>query len=105
MILEVALDADPEWDSSSDWPRLAQAAAEAAIVHQAGMLLWLALVVISLVLFLTVERRQWRGLLTVCVLGQNSKRWLLACRIVALTSSTLWAAVVSLLRLWASTGI
>ena len=35
MIVEVALDADPEWDSSSDWPRLAQAAAEAAIAESA----------------------------------------------------------------------
>lgn len=35
MILEVALDADPEWDSSSDWPRLAQAATEAAIAESA----------------------------------------------------------------------
>ncbi|MEO5809599.1 MAG: rRNA maturation RNase YbeY [Sphingomicrobium sp.] len=35
MIVEVSLDADPEWDSSSDWPRLAQAAAEAAIAESA----------------------------------------------------------------------
>ena len=33
MILEVALDADPEWDSSIGWADLAEAAAEAAIAE------------------------------------------------------------------------
>ncbi|HMI39784.1 MAG TPA: rRNA maturation RNase YbeY [Sphingomicrobium sp.] len=33
MILDVALDADPEWDSSIGWANLAEAAAEAAIAE------------------------------------------------------------------------
>jgi len=33
MILDVALDADPEWDSSIGWATLAEAAAEAAIAE------------------------------------------------------------------------
>ena len=33
MMLEVALDSDGEWDSSTDWAALAQAAAEAAIAE------------------------------------------------------------------------
>jgi probable rRNA maturation factor len=33
MILDVALDADPEWDSSIGWADLAEAAAEAAIAE------------------------------------------------------------------------
>jgi probable rRNA maturation factor len=33
MILDVALDADPEWDSSIGWAGLAEAAAEAAIAE------------------------------------------------------------------------
>ncbi len=33
MILDVALDADPEWDSSIDWADLAEAAASAAIAE------------------------------------------------------------------------
>jgi probable rRNA maturation factor len=33
MILDVAIDADPEWDSSIGWAGLAQAAAEAAIAE------------------------------------------------------------------------
>lgn len=33
MILDVALDADPEWDSSIGWAELAEAAAEAAIAE------------------------------------------------------------------------
>ncbi len=35
MMLEIALDADGDWDSSSDWPALAQSAAEAAIAESA----------------------------------------------------------------------
>ncbi|MEA1073223.1 rRNA maturation RNase YbeY [Sphingomonas sp. LY160] len=35
MTLDVILDADPEWDSSSDWDALAQRAAEAAIAESA----------------------------------------------------------------------
>ena len=33
MMLEVALDADEDWDSSTDWAALAQAAAQAAIAE------------------------------------------------------------------------
>ena len=33
MILDIALDADPEWDSSIGWADLAEAAAEAAIAE------------------------------------------------------------------------
>ena len=33
MILDVAIDADPEWDSSIGWAELAEAAAEAAIAE------------------------------------------------------------------------
>jgi probable rRNA maturation factor len=35
MMLEVAIDADEEWDSSTGWASLAQAAAEAAIAESA----------------------------------------------------------------------
>lgn len=35
MMLEVAVDADSEWDSSSGWERIAQAAVEAAIAESA----------------------------------------------------------------------
>ena len=35
MMLEVAIDADEEWDSSEDWETLARAAAEAAIAESA----------------------------------------------------------------------
>lgn len=35
MMLEIALDADEEWDSSAGWKRLAQNAAEAAIAESA----------------------------------------------------------------------
>src|SRR5687767_11001556 len=35
MMLEVAIDADPEWDSSTDWARLAEAAARSAIAESA----------------------------------------------------------------------
>ena len=35
MILDIALDADPEWDSSTDWDALARAAAAAAIAESA----------------------------------------------------------------------
>ncbi|MEO7602632.1 MAG: rRNA maturation RNase YbeY [Sphingomicrobium sp.] len=35
MMLEVAIDADSEWDSSSGWDRIARAAAEAAIAESA----------------------------------------------------------------------
>jgi probable rRNA maturation factor len=35
MMLEVAIDADEEWDSSNGWAALAQAAAEAAIAESA----------------------------------------------------------------------
>ncbi|WP_324808876.1 rRNA maturation RNase YbeY [Sphingomonas sp. LY29] len=35
MTLDVILDADPEWDSSSDWDALAQRAAEAAVAESA----------------------------------------------------------------------
>ena len=35
MMLEVAVDADAEWDSSSGWDRIARAAAEAAIAESA----------------------------------------------------------------------
>ena len=35
MMLEVLLEADPEWDSSTDWEALAKGAAEAAIAESA----------------------------------------------------------------------
>ena len=35
MILDIALDADPEWDSSTDWDALARSAAAAAIAESA----------------------------------------------------------------------
>ena len=35
MMLEIAIEADAEWDSSSDWAELARAAAEAAIAESA----------------------------------------------------------------------
>ena len=35
MMLEIAIDADPEWDSSSGWERLVRDAAEAAIAESA----------------------------------------------------------------------
>ena len=35
MMLEVLLEADPEWDSSTDWSALAQSAAQAAIAESA----------------------------------------------------------------------
>lgn len=35
MTLDVLLDSDPEWDSSTDWPALARSAAEAAIAESA----------------------------------------------------------------------
>jgi probable rRNA maturation factor len=35
MMLDIAIDADPEWDSSSRWPDLVRAAAEAAVAESA----------------------------------------------------------------------
>ena len=35
MPLEIALDADPEWDSSTDWAQIARSAANAAIAESA----------------------------------------------------------------------
>ena len=35
MMLEVAIDAEPEWDSSTDWQALARRAAEAAVAESA----------------------------------------------------------------------
>ena len=35
MTLDIAIDADPEWDSSTDWLRLVRTAAETAITHSA----------------------------------------------------------------------
>ena len=35
MMLDIAIDADPEWDSSTDWTALARRAAEAAIAESA----------------------------------------------------------------------
>ena len=35
MTLDIDIDADPEWDSSTDWPALVRAAAESAIAHSA----------------------------------------------------------------------
>ena len=35
MTLDIALDADPEWDSSTDWARLARSAVTAAIAESA----------------------------------------------------------------------
>ena len=35
MMLEIAIDSDGEWDSSSGWARIARGAAEAAIAESA----------------------------------------------------------------------
>jgi hypothetical protein len=35
MTLDIAIDADAEWDSSNDWARLARSAAAAAIAESA----------------------------------------------------------------------
>ena len=35
MTLDIDIDADPEWDSSTDWPALVRAAAESAIAQSA----------------------------------------------------------------------
>jgi probable rRNA maturation factor len=35
MMLEIDIEADGEWDSSTDWPRLVRAAAESAVSHSA----------------------------------------------------------------------
>lgn len=35
MTLDIDIDADPEWDSSTDWPRLVRSAAESAISESA----------------------------------------------------------------------
>jgi len=65
--LDIALDADEEWDSSTDWARLAEAAARAAIAESAFPELTAAArpVEISIVLTGDEEVRalnaEWRG--------------------------------------------
>src|SRR5687768_13374025 len=67
MTLELALDADEDWDSSTDWARLAEAAARAAIAERAFPQLVDALRPVELSVVLTDDEQvralnaEWRG--------------------------------------------
>lgn len=67
MMLEVAIDADPEWDSSSRWTALVRTAAEAAIAESAFPLLSKGSRAVELSVRLTGDEEvralnsQWRG--------------------------------------------
>ena len=67
MTLELALDADEDWDSSTDWARLAEAAARAAIAESAFPHLADAPRPVELSLVLTSDEEvralnaEWRG--------------------------------------------
>lgn len=67
MTLEIALEADEEWDSSTDWPRLAEAAARAAIAESAFPGLADAARAVELSVLLTSDdevrnlNAEWRG--------------------------------------------
>jgi probable rRNA maturation factor len=67
MTLEIALDSDEDWDSSSDWPALARDAAEAAIAESAFPQLGQGLRPVELSIRLTGDdevhalNREWRG--------------------------------------------
>lgn len=67
MSLDIHIDADEEWDSSTDWARLAEAAASAAIAESAfpGLIQGPRPVELSIVLTSDEEVRalnaQWRG--------------------------------------------
>ena len=67
MTLELALDADEDWDSSTDWARLAEAAARAAIAESAFPALAEAARPVELSVVLTDDQQvralnaEWRG--------------------------------------------
>ncbi len=67
MMLEVAIDTDSEWDSSTDWPALARAAAESAIAESAFPQLATGARPVELSVRLTGDAQvqalneQWRG--------------------------------------------
>jgi probable rRNA maturation factor len=67
MSLEIALDADEEWDSSTDWARLAEAAARAAIAESPYQALTEAARPVELSVVLTSDEQvralnaEWRG--------------------------------------------
>lgn len=67
MTLDIALDADEDWDSSTDWVRLAEAAARAAIAESAFPALADAVRPVDLSIVLTSDEQvrvlnaQWRG--------------------------------------------
>ncbi|WP_338503515.1 rRNA maturation RNase YbeY [Sphingomonas kaistensis] len=67
MSLDITIDADEEWDSSTDWARLAEAAAQAAIAESAfpGLVQAARPVELSVVLTNDEEVRglnaEWRG--------------------------------------------
>ena len=67
MTLDIALDADPEWDSSTDWGRLARSAVTAAIA--VGVAVWMLR-----------ERKGWDvaalGLVLGGALGNIRDRWM-----------------------------
>jgi probable rRNA maturation factor len=67
MSLDISLDADDDWDSSTDWVRLAEAAARAAIAESAFPSLAQAARPVELSVVLTSDERvralnaEWRG--------------------------------------------
>ena len=67
MMLEIALEADEEWDSSTDWDALVRRAAEAAIAESAFPQLAGAAAPVELSVRLTSDEEvralnaQWRG--------------------------------------------
>ena len=67
MMLDIAIDADPEWDSSTDWSRLVRSAAEAAVAESAFPQLAQAERAVELSVRLTGDEEvralnvQWRG--------------------------------------------
>ena len=67
MSLDISIDADEEWDSSTDWARLAEAAARAAIAESAFPALVQAMRPVELSVVLTSDEEvrglnaEWRG--------------------------------------------
>jgi probable rRNA maturation factor len=67
MTLDIALDADEDWDSSTDWARLAEAAARAAIAESPFPALASGVRPVELSIVLTSDEEvralnaQWRG--------------------------------------------
>ena len=67
MMLEVAIEADAEWDSSTDWPALARKSAEAAVAESAFAQLATGPRAVELSVRLTGDEEvralneQWRG--------------------------------------------